>query len=100
MAEKSKKELDKEQAELKAIEKENKLIAFLLPIVSIFALALGVTGIILTMNAEEKGIFIFSIVLAGLGLIFLIVGIILIIKVKKPDLFKKKDKDEEDKVID
>ena len=101
MSENTNKDIDKEKAEQQAIEKENKILSFLLPIVGGISLILGVMGIVLTVgNQEANGIFIFSIIIAVIGVIFAICGVFMLIRRKNPNFLKRKSKDETDTVVD
>lgn len=96
----NKKELDKEQKEQRAIYIENKILSFLLPITSVIALILGLLGFILTLPAGEAGITAFYIVLFVLGLVGSLYGVLLIVRLKKPDFLKRKKKEEvEDSIL-
>ena len=96
----NKKALDREQKEQRAIYIENKILSFLLPITGIVALILGVMGLILTINAGQIGITVFYIVLSLIGFLGAIYGIVLLIRLKKPDFLKRKKKEEmEDSIL-
>lgn len=100
MNEKTKKELDQEQKEQRAIYIENKILSFLLPITGAAALILGLVGFILTINAGKPGITVFYIVLTLLGLAGSLYGVLLIVRLKKPDFLKRKKKEEvEDSIL-
>lgn len=101
MSENPNKEIDKEKAEQAAIEKENKILSLLLPITGVIALILGGVGIGVTVGNEEAvGIFVFSIVLTVLGLLGALYGVVVIIRIKKPDFLKRKKKEETDTIAD
>ena len=85
MNEKTKKELDQEQKEQRAIYIENKILSFLLPITGAAALILGLVGFILTINAGKPGITVFYIILTLLGLAGSLYGVLLIVRLKKPE---------------
>ncbi|MBR5997377.1 MAG: hypothetical protein IK028_05095 [Bacilli bacterium] len=96
----NKKALDKEQKEQKAIYIENKILSFLLPITGVIALILGLMGLILTASAGQVGITVFYIILLALGLAGTLYGVLLIIRLKKPDFLKRKKKEEvEDSIL-
>ena len=96
----NKKELDKEQKEQRAIYIENKILSFLLPITGVIALILGLMGLILTASAGQVGITIFYIVLLVAGLAGTLYGVLLIVRLKKPDFLKRKKKEEaEDSIL-
>ena len=96
----NKKALDKEQKEQRAIYIENKILSYLLPITSVIALILGLVGLILTLNAGQVGITIFYIILTLLGLAGSLYGVLLLVRLKKPDFLKMKKKDEvEDSIL-
>ena len=96
----NKKALDKEQKEQRAIYIENKILSFLLPITGVAAFILGLVGFILTLNAGQVGITIFYIILTLLGLAGSLYGVLLLVRLKKPDFLKRKKKDEvEDSIL-
>ena len=96
----NKKALDKEQKEQKAIYIENKILSFLLPITGVIALILGLMGLILTASAGQVGITVFYIILLALGLAGTLYGVLLIIRLKKPDFLRRKKKEEvEDSIL-
>ena len=96
----NKKALDKEQKEQRAIYIENKILSFLLPITGVAAFILGLVGFILTLNAGQVGITIFYIILTLLGLVGSLYGVLLLVRLKKPDFLKMKKKDEvEDSIL-
>ena len=96
----NKKELDKEQKEQRAIYIENKILSFLLPITGVAAFILGLVGFILTLNAGQVGITIFYIILTLLGLVGSLYGVLLLVRLKKPDFLKRKKKEEvEDSIL-
>ena len=96
----NKKALDKEQKEQKSIYIENKILSFLLPITGVIALILGLMGLILTASAGQVGITVFYIILLALGLAGTLYGVLLIIRLKKPDFLKRKKKEEvEDSIL-
>lgn len=97
MNENPNKEVDKEKKEQEAIAKERKALNFLVPFTGLIAMILGGVGIYFTLTDDNRNIFIFSIVLASLGLIGVVVGIISNIKSKKP---KEKKQKEEDVLVD
>ena len=100
MNEKTKKELDQEQKEQRAIYIENKILSFLLPITGVAAFILGLVGFILTLNAGQVGITIFYIILTLLGLAGSLYGVLLLVRLKKPDFLKMKKKEEvEDSIL-
>ena len=96
----NKKALDKEQKEQRAIYIENKILSFLLPITGVAAFILGLVGFILTLNAGQVGITIFYIILTLLGLVGSLYGVLLVVRLKKPDFLKRKKKEEvEDSIL-
>ena len=96
----NKKALDKEQKEQRAIYIENKILSFLLPITGVAAFILGLVGFILTLNAGQVGITIFYIILTLLGLVGSLYGVLLLVRLKKPDFLKRKKKEEvEDSIL-
>ena len=96
----NKKALDKEQKEQRVIYIENKILSFLLPITGVAAFILGLVGFILTLNAGQVGITIFYIILTLLGLAGSLYGVLLIVRLKKPDFLKRKKKEEvEDSIL-
>ena len=96
----NKKALDKEQKEQRAIYIENKILSFLLPITGAAAFILGLVGFILTLNAGQVGITIFYIILTLLGLVGSLYGVLLLVRLKKPDFLKMKKKEEvEDSIL-
>lgn len=96
----NKKALDKEQKEQRAIYIENKILSFLLPITGVAAFILGLVGFILTLNAGQVGITIFYIILTLLGLAGSLYGVLLLVRLKKPDFLKMKKKEEvEDSIL-
>ena len=96
----NKKALDKEQKEQRAIYIENKILSFLLPITGVAAFILGLVGFILTLNAGQVGITVFYIILTLLGLAGSLYGVLLIVRLKKPDFLKRKKKEEvEDSIL-
>ena len=96
----NKKALDKEQKEQRAIYIENKILSFLLPITGVAAFILGLVGFILILNAGQVGITIFYIILTLLGLAGSLYGVLLLVRLKKPDFLKRKKKDEvEDSIL-
>lgn len=100
MEEKTKKQIAKEKAEQKAIEKENKILSIALPVVGIICLIFSVLGLILTLKDNQIGITVTYGVFIGLGLLANIYGVILLIRLKKPDFLKKKKVEEvEDEVL-
>ena len=96
----NKKALDKEQKEQRAIYIENQILSFLLPITGVAAFVLGLVGFILTLNAGQVGITIFYIILTLLGLAGSLYGVLLLVRLKKPDFLKMKKKEEvEDSIL-
>ena len=96
----NKKALDKEQKEQRVIYIENKILSFLLPITGVAAFILGLVGFILTLNAGQVGITVFYIILTLLGLAGSLYGVLLLVRLKKPDFLKRKKKDEvEDSIL-
>ena len=96
----NKKARDKEQKEQRTIYIENKILSFLLPITGVIALILGLMGLILTAPAGQVGITVFYIILLALGLAGTLYGVLLIIRLKKPDFLKRKKKEEvEDSIL-
>lgn len=96
----NKKALDQEQKEQRAIYIENKILSFLLPITGAAAFILGLVGFILTLNAGKPGITVFYIFLTILGLAGSLYGVLLLVRLKKPDFLKRKKKEEvEDSIL-
>ena len=96
----NKKALDQEQKEQRAIYIENKILSFLLPITGVAAFILGLLGFILTLNAGKAGITVFYIILTILGLAGSLYGVLLLVRLKKPDFLKRKKKEEvEDSIL-
>ena len=96
----NKKALDQEQKEQRAIYIENKILSFLLPITGVAAFILGLLGFILTLNAGKAGITVFYIILTILGLVGSLYGVLLLVRLKKPDFLKRKKKEEvEDSIL-
>ena len=93
-------ELEKEKQEQLAIAKENKFLSILLPVVGIIAMALGIPGFVLTLGQGNNGVTVFYMILAVLGVGLLVIGILMIIKLKNPNFMKKKEKVEEDIIAD
>lgn len=91
---------EKEIKEQKAIERENKLLRFLLPIVGAIAFLLGLLGFILTVGQGKPGITVFYIILFVFGLVGVLYGVLLIIRKKKPDFLKIKKVEKEDTILD
>lgn len=79
---------EKEIKEQKVIEKENKLLRFLLPIVGAIAFLLGLLGFILTVGQGKPGITVFYIILFVFGLVGVLYGVLLIIRKKKTRFLK------------
>ena len=79
---------DKERAK---IEWENKVLAWLMPIVGLVAFIVGLTGFILVIN-DNIGIAIFSIVLAVLGLGGIAYGVVVFLK-KRKNKYRKEIKE-------
>ena len=80
-----------EEKEKVSIEWENKVLAYLMPIVGLVAFIVGLVGFILVVN-EDIGIAIFSIVLAVLGLGGIAYGVVVFIK-KRQKRFRKEPKE-------
>ena len=91
---------EKEIKEQKVIEKENKLLKFLLPIVGAIAFLLGLLGFILTVGQGNVGVTVFYIILFVFGLVGVLYGVLLIIRKKKPDFLKIKKVEKEDTILD
>ena len=91
---------EKEIKEQKAVERENKLLRFLLPIVGAIAYILGLLGLILTVGEGKPGITVFYIFLFTSGLVGVLYGVLLIIRKKKPDFLKIKKVEKEDTILD
>ena len=68
-----------EEKERAKIEWENKVLAYLMPIVGLVAFIVGLVGFILVIN-EDIGIAIFSIVLAVVGLGGIAYGVVVFIR--------------------
>lgn len=91
---------EKEIKEQKVIERENKLLRFLLPIVGAVAFLLGLLGFILTVGQGNVGVTVFYIILFVFGLVGVLYGVLLIIRKKKPDFLKIKKVEKEDTILD
>ncbi len=91
---------EKEIKEQKAVERENKLLRFLLPIVGAIAFLLGLLGFILTVGQGNVGVTVFYIILFIFGLVGVLYGVLLIIRKKKPDFLKIKKVEKEDTILD
>ena len=91
---------EKEIKEQKAVERENKILRFLLPIVGAVAFILGLLGFILTVGDGKPGITVFCIILFISGLVGVLYGVLLIIRKKKPDFLKIKKVEKEDTLLD
>ena len=91
---------EKEIKEQKAVERENKLLRFLLPIVGAVAFLLGLLGFILTVGQGNVGVTVFYIILFVFGLVGVLYGVLLIIRKKKPDFLKIKKVEKEDTILD
>lgn len=99
MEEKTKYQIEKEKAEKRAIEKENKILSIVLPVVGVIAFIVGLLGAILTLNQNKMPITVVYIVLAVLGFFGILYGIVVLIRIKKPDFLKKKVVEQEDEVL-
>ena len=99
MEEKTKKELEKEKAEKRAIERENKLLRILLPTVGLIAFIIGLLAFILTLDQGQTGITIFFAIMFSVGFIGILYGIVVLIRIKKPNFLKKKVVETEDEVL-
>ena len=99
MEEKTKYQIEKEKAEKRAIEKENKILSIVLPVVGVIAFIVGLLGAILTLNQNKMPITVVYIVLAVLGFGGVLYGIVVLIRIKKPDFLKKKVVEQEDEVL-
>ena len=91
---------EKEIKEQKAIERENKLLRFLLPVVGAIAFILGLLGFILTLGQGNTGVTVFYIILFVFGLAGVLYGVVLLIRKKKPDFLKIKKVEKEDTLLD
>lgn len=91
---------EKDIKEQKAIEKENRLLRFLLPIVGAIAFVLGLLGFILTVSEGNPGITVFYIILFLAGLLGVLYGVLLIIRKKKPNFLKRQKVEKEDILLD
>ena len=91
---------EKEIKEQKAVERENKLLRFLFPIVGAIAFLLGLLGFILTVGQGNVGVTVFYIILFIFGLVGVLYGVLLIIRKKKPDFLKIKKVEKEDTILD
>ena len=91
---------EKEIKEQKAVERENKILRFLLPIVGAIAFILGLLGFILTVGQGNVGVTVFYIILFVFGLVGVLYGVLLIIRRKKPDFLKIKKVEKEDTILD
>ena len=99
MKKEDREELDRIKAEEEAIRKENRLLAFLLPSVGGAAFILGLVGFILTINSGLIGVVIFYAILFILGVLGILYGLLMIVRIKKPEFLKKKKNQEEDTVL-
>ena len=90
MEEKTKYQIEKEKAEKRAIEKENKILRIVFPVVGVAAVIIGLLGFILTVNAGKPGMTVFFIIMTLLGLVGVLYGVLLLVRIKKPDFLKKK----------
>ena len=99
MEEKTKYQIEKEKAEKRAVEKENKILSIVLPVVGVIAFIVGLLGAILTLNQNKMPITVVYIVLAVLGFGGVLYGIVVLIRIKKPDFLKKKVVEQEDEVL-
>ena len=91
---------EKERKEQKAIETENKILSFLIPIVGAIAFILGLLGIIFAAGSGKVGVLVFYIVLFILGVLGCLYGALLLVRKKKPDFLKRKKKEQEDTLLD
>lgn len=92
-------EIDREKEDQKAAEMENKILSFLLPIVGGIAFILGLVGFILTLASGPVGITIFYAILFFLGLLGVLYGVLIIIRIKKPDFLKRKKANKDEDVV-
>ncbi|MBO6262468.1 MAG: hypothetical protein J6N95_07700 [Bacilli bacterium] len=100
MEEKTKYQIEKEKAEKRAIEKENKILRIVFPVVGVAAFIIGLLGFILTVNAGKPGMTVFFIIMTLLGLVGVLYGVLLLVRIKKPDFLKKKKPEEvQDEVL-
>lgn len=99
MEEKTKKELEKEKAEKRAIERENKLLRILLPTVGLIAFIIGLLAFILTLDQGQTAITVFFAIMFSVGFIGILYGIVVLIRIKKPNFLKKKVAETEDEVL-
>ncbi len=91
---------EKEIKEQKIIEKENKIIKFLVPIVGAIAFVLGLLGFILTLGRGNNAVTVFYIVLFVLGLLGGLYGVFLLIRKKNPNFLRKKKEEQTDTLLD
>lgn len=100
MEEKTKFQIEKEKKEKRAIEMENKILRIVFPVVGIAAFIIGLLGFILTINSGKPGLTVFFIILFLLGLVGVLYGVLLLIRIKKPNfLVRKKLEESEDEVL-
>ena len=84
-----------EQKEKAAIEWENKVLSFLLPIVGLVAFIVGLVGFILVVG-QNVGVAVFLIILAALGLGGIAYGVIVFVKKQLKKRYKEnKEPDQE-----
>ena len=91
---------EKERKEQKAIETENKILSFLIPIVGAIAFILGLLGIIFAAGSGKAGVLVFYIILFILGVLGCLYGALLLVRKKKPGFLKRKKKEQEDTLLD
>ena len=89
----------REEKDRKDAELENKILSFLLPIVGGIAFILGLVGFILTLGAGKIGITVFYAILFALGLLGVLYGVLIIIRLKNPDFLRKQKKEKEDTIL-
>ena len=100
MEEKTKYQIEKERKEKRAIEMENKILRIVFPVVGIAAFIIGLLGFILTVGSNQPGITVFFVILFLLGLVGVLYGVLLLIRIKKPNfLMRKKPEEVEDEVL-
>ena len=100
MEEKTKFQIEQEKKEKRAIEMENKILRIVFPVVGIAAFIIGLLGFILTVTSNQQCVTVFFVILFLLGLCGVLYGVLLLIRIKKPNfLVRKKPEENEDEVL-
>ena len=99
MEEKTKYQIEKEKAEKRAIERENFFLRILLPSVGLIAFIVGLLGFILTLGQGNTGATVFYAIKFAIGFIGVLYGVVVLIRIKKPDFLKKKVVEQQDEVL-